>query len=110
MGILLTEWIVFHHHFLFLIAGLLLLGCAFILAKRLIDWALQKRRGYFLSFVVGSLLFLNIFFIILIIGNEEAQAIYFFPYLLQVISIYGFVLAVFLGLKSLYQWVLYKKA
>lgn len=110
MGTIFTEWIVFHYHYLFLVAGLLLLGCTFILVRRFIDWAVEKGRVYFFSYIVGSLLFLNLFFFILIIGNEEAQAHHFLPYLLQIIGLYGLLLITGLGIKSLYQYVVSKKA
>ncbi len=105
-----TNWIVFHHHYIFLIAGLLFLGCAFVLANRLIKWGMKTGSGYLLSFVLGSLFFLNLFFFILVIGNEEAQAIIFLPYLLQIIGVYGFLLITVKGFKSLYKRLINKKA
>ncbi len=104
------EFAIFHHHFSFFVAAMLLFGCAFVLAKRLIDWALDKRRVQLLSFLCGTWLFLNLFFFILIIGNEEAKAVVFLPYLLQVIGIFGFVLLIANGFKFLYKRLFDKKA
>lgn len=110
MESLFTDIVVFHYHYVFLLAGLLLLYCAFVLAKRLVDWGLAKGRGYFLSYLLGSLIFLNLFFFILVIGNEEAQAITFLPYLLQLIGLYGFLMMVTLGVKTIINRLISKKA
>lgn len=103
-----SELIFFHYDFLFIMAGLLLLLCIFILAKRLIEWG--KEKEYLLGYFVGSIIFLNFFFFILIIGRKEMQAVIFLPYLLQIIGIYGILLIISLVCKYLFRRFISKKA
>lgn len=100
--------IIFHYDILFIIAGLLLLLCKFILARRLIEWG--KERDYLLAFIVGSIFFLNLFFFILIIGQKEGHAIIFLPYLLQIIGIYGLLLLSVSGFKFLLKRIVSRRA
>lgn len=102
-----SELIIFHYDFLFIIAGLLLLLCMFILARRLIEWG--KERDYFLAFIVGSSFFLNLFFFILVIGKKEGHAVIFLPYLLQIIGIYGLLLLLGLGCKFVFKRIVRKR-
>lgn len=104
-----TEWITFNYHYLFIVAAIIIFSCIYFLAKRIVLLCVNRGNEHLLSFIVGSLLFLNLFFFILMVGNQEAQAITFIPYLLQILGLFGLLLIFVHGIKYAYRRLASKK-
>ena len=107
---ILTEIIIFEHHYIYLFIALLFIGCIYFFSRRFIFWGIAKGLGYLLSFVVGTLIFMNLFFVVLVIFNQEERVGQLLPYLLQAIGLFGFAIAVGNSFRYLFRKFTEKKA
>lgn len=105
-----AEIIIFEQHYIYIVIALLLIGCIYFFSKKFVLWGMAKGLGYMLSYVVGSLLFINIYFIFLVFFNQEARLGHLLPYLLQTVGLFGFILAVGNSFKYLFKKLSEKKA
>ena len=105
-----AEIIIFEQHYIYIVIALLLIGCIYFFSKRFVLWGIAKGLGNMLSFAVGSLLFINIYFVFLVIFNQEARLGHLLPYLLQAVGLFGFILAVRNSFKYFFRKFSEKKA
>lgn len=98
-----SDIIILQYHYFYLLIALLLFSCIYMLAKRIIVWGMDRGLGFLLSYVFGGLLFLNLFYLVMIIRNQNVIAEEMLRYLLQIIGLYGFLLIIAHGIKFIFK-------